>query len=48
MIIRKNKDNNRYIAYQYIKMTNGKFGMVYFEGLTFSEAINKAIDYLIK
>ncbi len=45
VIVRKNKDNNRYTAYGYLKMCTGKNGMIWFEGLTFSEAINSLLEY---
>ena len=45
LIIRKSIDSNIYVAYGKIRLFTGKTGMIWFGGLTFSEAINKALEY---
>ncbi len=45
IFVRKNKDNDEYIAYGYIRTFDGRIGMIWFSGLTFSEAINKLLNY---
>lgn len=45
MFIRKNNDNNEYIAYGYILTLGGHYRMIHASGLTFSEAINNLLNY---